>query len=220
MINEKYQIMNRKTIMLINLLFTLVILASFVIASDTIPVYKSDVELEGDYLVPGWERLPFKHQKASLSWVQSVNSELNPTIPWSESNYDSNNEKTAPVCLSYAAATVNDWFMIQTGDIFRQYQNFYNNRTENGTNPRELAAIYYWRNGDNAYDQSLYDYVFLPDAFEVANENIPYDIKGYADIIINPPSDWQNHNDPNLGANYQHTVTPEEYLDSGSPGMV
>ena len=201
-------------------IFLVLIFLPFVIASDTTPVNKSDVESGGGFLVANWDILPFKHQKANLNWVQYVNTEptMSPNPAWSESSYDNNNEKISPKCLSYAAATVNDWFSLENGKILGQYQNFLNNRTENGTNPRELEVIYHERYGDNNYDQSLYDYYkfYFPESKKVTREDIPYDIKGYADILIDPPTDWYNKNDPNLPNSYfKYNVTFDEYISGG-----
>ena len=125
--------MKISTTLKVGIYFIFVCLSINIVFSLDQPVYKSDIETGGGYLVDGWDSLPFKHQKANLSWVQYVNSEptLSPDPAWSESNYDTKNEKIAPKCLSYAAATMNDWFSIKTGKILGQYQNFINKNSSN-----------------------------------------------------------------------------------------
>lgn len=206
-----------------------IIYSSFVFASDAYPVYKSDVE-NGTFLIPNWDEIPKKELRALDSWVLNVNNNLNPIENWNY--YDHQGEEfytwvdsklTASKCLSYSAATVNDWFLLQRGIPLSTYNNFVNNRLENGTNPRELEIIYHQRKGNWSYNQLYYRYALntiktLPYGDPVTYEKIPHDIKGYADIILNPPLGFTGISEPILGnSNFEYSVLPDEYLsDSAS----
>ena len=135
----KYEL-NFPLIKLFLIILVIMSINSFFVDSGT---YRGEPTDSEEYLVSGWELLPFKHQRAYLSWVEYVNDNLNPTNEWSEKGYDENNERVSLKCLSYAASTVLDWFYLQEGIPLNTYSNFVNNRTENGTNHRELESLYH-----------------------------------------------------------------------------
>ncbi|MBC8500560.1 MAG: VCBS repeat-containing protein [Nanoarchaeota archaeon] len=193
------------------LVFVLISLSNVVASSvsNAVPVSETIVRNNSTFLVDGWDELPFKHLKANKSWVEYVNTNYDPSPNWITILYDENNEKISPKCLSYSAATVADWFSLETGEVLDTYTSYLNNRIEYGHNPRELEAIYH----DRHTFYNTYTYLFF-DA-SVTWEQIPYNLKGYVDILTNPPSDWINVTDPDLGSNYLHTVKPGEYLPGG-----
>lgn len=148
------------------------LLLPIAIASDAKPVYKSEVQNNNDYLIPDWDKLPHKDIRAlDSSYIDWVNNEHS-------QNWDSTPSPAPDKCLSYSASTMNDWYMLQTGKALGTYQNYVNNRTENGTNPRMLEAAYFTHSGFESY----YDFWHFPDD-PITGEPMPYDIKGYADIF-------------------------------------
>lgn len=75
-----------------------------------------------DYLIPLWNNLFFKDQRATLFWASNVNNNLHPQHTWSEENYiQGQDKKIALKCLSYEASTTNDWFLIQTVKVLPNY---------------------------------------------------------------------------------------------------
>lgn len=66
-----------------------------------------------DFLVSGWDRLPVKSQQGDTAWINYVNNNFYPNHTWDSSPSGNISLK----CLSYAASTVNDWFLINTGGV-------------------------------------------------------------------------------------------------------
>ena len=189
----------------------IIVITLLVTLSVTARTHTSPPTGSEDFLIENYDLLPFKDQRYNSSWVDYVNSVYG--VSWSTPA----NPRTAK-CLSYSASTVNDWFKVMTGQTLGQYQNFINNRTENGTNPRELEAIYHdepnpfcllWPTKTYCYANPLFD-------DSITGEYIPYNVEGYAEILTNPPSDWINQNDPEISS-FKHSVLPDEYLDGYKP---
>ncbi|MBC8500563.1 MAG: hypothetical protein H8D38_02245, partial [DPANN group archaeon] len=159
------------------------------------PVYArihtdAPVGSELDYLIPEWDRLPFKDQRYNASWIDYVNSAYGV-------NWEKPSNPRVPKCLSYGAATVNDWVKLTTGMTLGTYSNFVNNRTENGTNPRLLESIYHDSSPSICFIVPTLTYCYA--AFyrdSVTGERVPFNTKGYADLLTNPPSDWLYEPDP------------------------
>jgi outer membrane protein assembly factor BamB len=184
----------------------------FLVALASARVHTGPPDSSVDFLIDDWEKLPFKDQRANLTWANYVNAYLNPTVSWQINAYsDGINQKIAEKCLSYAASTINDWFHLKEGSLIKDsYSNYLNNHTESGTNPRELESIYY------AKPNFLPKYITVP-LFDdtVTNEEIAYSTEGYADILTNPPSNSYSFNDPQISSiNYR--AYSNEYL----PGYV
>lgn len=170
-------------------------------------------EGEVDKLIYDWDRLPFKHQMANASWAQYVNSHLNPYHNglWDWGWDVEGAEELSVKCLSYAASTTADWIKLSTGMILPTFSNFVNNRMENGTNPRELEAIYH-NKPNYPYPHGKYSYTPL-DLYKdgVTGESVPYNIEGFSEILTNPPSNWIEQADPEISS-FKHNVTLNEYL--------
>lgn len=190
---------------------------NLVFGSEAFPINVSKIDYENNnthFVIASWKNLPFKQLRANLTWIKYVNnySLLDPLLPWNEYVvWDNNGESTPSKCLSYSAATINDWFSIQEGKPLMSYQNFVNNVTENGTNPRFLEAIYLNHGEDKNYDFAW------PFRDPITGEKMPYDIKGYADILKNSPNNLINKPNSyliNPTDNFTYTVLPEEYLEN------
>ena len=193
----------KRTIIIILLLLLIIVNNTF--ASDGNSVYKFEVENNHEYLIDGWDRLPFKD-------IRPLDTNY---INWVNNNYGLNWDPTplpAPdKCLSYAAATMNDWYRYTTGMPLGVYQNYVNNQTENGTNPRALEAVYLTHSGlFQSIFESYYDFIpFDP----ITGEDMPYDIKGYADIMTGNFPIWLNVNDELLGSDYKISVTAASFAE-------
>ena len=120
--------MKKQIIIGFTALILIIINFNTTIASDAIPVSKTTVTNNADFLINSWDELPFKHLKANKSWVEYVNTNYNPSPNWVTTGYDENNEKISPKCLSYSAATVADWFSLETGETLQSYSNYVKNR--------------------------------------------------------------------------------------------
>ena len=104
---------------------------------------------------------------------------------------------------------MNDWYRIQVGKPLDSYQNYINNNTEKGTNPRILESVYLTKGG------SYYDFAkFIDDP--ITEEDIPYDIKGYADIMTGNYPAWLNQDDSLLGSDYPISINSELFTDFSS----
>jgi len=90
----------------INLIGFIVIIFLVNLVSARTPMGPPDSSI--DFLVDGWDRLPFKDIRYNGAWVDHVNSEYG--VSWSKPS-----NPRAPKCLSYSAATTNDWFKLMTG---------------------------------------------------------------------------------------------------------
>lgn len=193
---------NKKKVLLILCIFIIIIPA--VIAADAKPVYKSDVEANNDFLVDGWDRLPFKD-------IRPLDANY---IQWVNDNHGQNWNPTPTLkdkSLSYGAATANDWYRLQTGKTLGTYQNYVNNRTENGTNPRVLEADYFTHSSWEPY----YDFAY-PLKDPITNEKMAYDIKGYGDIMSGNRHTWVNENDELLGLDYKINVNDDLFAEMSS----
>lgn len=217
-------------------MFFLILILSFSSLSSTGVPYVPDTG--NDFLIDGWDKLPFKSQAGVESWSSFVNSNYDP----SEGDWDddfSDSTSTSFKCLSYAASTSNDWFRIQSGDILPSYKSFINGGTEYGTNPREIEAVYHSKTnypfpiGNYYYVPSYYDWLlnsycllegsgkvncdqdYNLDIDPVTQEKVPYNLEGFAEIMSSPPTDWQNEDDPHLlntPSNLKHTIYDNEYV--------
>ncbi|HLC44248.1 MAG TPA: hypothetical protein VJK50_00155 [Patescibacteria group bacterium] len=172
-------------------------------ASNAVPVYKSNVSSNFDYLLPDWDLLPFKDirplNEEYISWVNSTHGQswhTHPTILGFPVPPDK--------CLSYSAATMVDWYTLETGKPLLSYQNFVNNRSENGTNPRELEVPYL----NHSRVEPNFDF-FGSDP--TTGESMPDDIEGFADIIMGDYPLYVNQNDALLGSDYKLKSVPEMY---------
>ena len=171
----------------------------------------SSYPLVNDFLIPNWDKLPFKNQLTQDSWVDYVNENFDPIENWKQPNdwfvlyyvfpgllFDPNHKTSNPwKCLSYGASTVADWFDIRQNKTLDYYRSFTNGEIEQGNNPRELEIMYHLRNkkDSNIYlyadselselRQVLADILGL-DRDPVTREKIPYNINGYAEILKNP----------------------------------
>jgi hypothetical protein len=189
----------------------------FFTASPTDPVSEKTINESSIFLTHDWNRLPFKHQRADNNWIRTY---VNPNFDPKGINWDDNGNNLSMKCLSYGAATVADYLSLQQGAPLRSYINVLNNRTEYGHNPRELEQIYINRTRSEPFNHK---YTFfldgaIKDAF-VTLESIPYDTKGYADIIVNPPDSWFNRGDTELNhpSYFNYTVDPDEYFPTYQP---
>jgi len=190
-------------------------------SSNAISVSESDIDKPNNnthFVINNWKYIPHKDQRTELQWIDYVNQQLKPDRNWSTSYYGYETNISAK-CLSYAASTTNDWFHLETGMIMTQYTDIVNNKTQNGTDPRELEQIYnsrystFSRKYDYPFDVPLYGGI-LKDI--VTGEEIPYNTEGYADILISPPSaqDWNQRPDENFDSpgNFNYTILPSEYF--------
>lgn len=160
-----------------------------------------------DYFIKDYDRLPFKWQKSNATWSEYINDNYNPA----DGDWLEEDDTYGLKCLSYGASTVNDWYAILNGIPLLPFQDFMNNQTEIGTNPRELESIYYSR----LTGMISGNYNYVPRNFKTdftTNETIIHGLKGYLDLLINPPLNWSDVQDSNLGSNYLHTVLSSNYL--------
>ena len=74
------------------------------------------VENNHNYLVPNWDLLPFKDIRpldaGYIAWVNSQHQQ----------NWDATPFFPSDKCLSYSAATMNDWYFLETGKTLKSYQ--------------------------------------------------------------------------------------------------
>jgi hypothetical protein len=154
---------------------------------------------ENDTLVNLYENLPFKDQRATEDWANIINTLYSPQQNWDTNFNDFNNLLTGRItlkCLSYASSTVNDWFNINYGVPSLDYKSIVHGTIESGTNPRYLEMIYHERaqNGIDLYDFTpFYSLLYYKDP--ITKERVPYNLKGYADILTNPKIDaiqWED----------------------------
>jgi len=180
----------------------IIILASlpFVIASE-------------DYFIPLYQDLPYKVQLSNASWSQEVNQNYNPI----QGNWSVEDNWISPKCLSFGASSVNDWFSLNIGRPLYNYQNYINNRSEQGSNPRELEIVYYYRSNLLGIYGEYFGYYQMVPSFEekdrVTHEKIPRNPEGYLQILTNPPANLVDYDDPNFGNSpFSYTIEPDEYL--------
>ncbi len=191
------------------LIFSFANLLYIVDASPTVPVSEATIINNSQYLIPNWNNLSFKTLISSDNWIQNY---VNPILDPEGLNWDVGGINISMKCLSYSASTSADWHNLQIGRIRNTYTNILNNRTEIGYNPRELEQIYFDR--VSIISQNYDFFPFIDDIF-VTHEDIPYDIKGYFDILINPPKNWiaipdSEFNNP---GSFVYTVSNDEYFE-------
>ena len=153
------------------------------------------------------KELSFKDQRAyDDDWIDYINDNYNPK----GLNWDRGGNDISMKCLSFASSTMADWITLQSRGVLYNYTNILNNRTESGHNWREMEQVYF--NRVSIFDPK-YDFFPILDDIFVTHEDVPYDIEGYADIIIDPPS-WYQRPDSELNypKNFNYTVEPDEYL--------
>ncbi|MBF0543823.1 MAG: hypothetical protein HQM08_05290 [Candidatus Riflebacteria bacterium] len=132
-------------------------------------------DLNEVYMIPNWDKLPHKNQEESKERVAEVNT----LLPEKTNKWTYNAEQPTWACLSFAAATTCDWWALQLGWKLGTYTNFYNGKTEEGFNPRQLEALYLTR----AHVASrLYPILLFP-ADPVHSSPFPISEKGYGDIL-------------------------------------
>lgn len=162
-----------------------------------------------DYLIAGWDQLPFKNQRGNSNWSSEINEHYQPVNQWT-TEFPNEGDDISFKCLSYAASTTNDWFNFQYGLPMQTYRSFINGKYENGTNPRYLEAIYHQR--AEGYTIT-YTYAIPPVPIKqdpVTREPVPYSLLGYSYILNDPPEDWINYQDPNLGSPQEYLYTSKE----------
>ncbi|MBF0406987.1 MAG: hypothetical protein HQM10_06525 [Candidatus Riflebacteria bacterium] len=128
-------------------------------------------DLEEVFLLPQWDKIPYKNQQESKERIEEVNK-LSPTLNWRYSKYQ-------PVfaCISFAAATVCDWWAIQYGWKHGSYTNFFNGKVESGFNPRVLEAEYV-----NLGKKNPVTYPIIP--FDLVHKTwVPATTRGIAHIL-------------------------------------
>ena len=75
-----------------------------------------------------------------------------------------------------------------------------------------MEAIYLTHSGLKSIYDSYYDFVYVP-TDPITGEYMPYDIKGYGDILAGNYPIWINKNDELLGSDYKINVYPELFPD-------
>ncbi len=205
--------MKNSKITRLELIYVLVIISLATLAYGTgIPYTPSPAQ---DYLVDGYDSLPFKDQRGDESWSLNINTNYEPDRNWDTNFYDNAGGSISYKCLSYASSTTNDWFNLQYGIPMNNYRSYISGRYENGTNPRFLEANYHESINGNHYSYTPLLYklkVISAYRDPITNERIPYRLKGYADTLTNPPSDWINYDDPKLSNPQEFNYTYQEDL--------
>lgn len=159
-----------------------------------------------DYLIYGYERMPFKDQRGDEAWSTNINANYSPDRVWDTDFSNNGDLDISYKCLSYATSSVNDWFNIQHGMSTDSYKSVLHGVQESGTNPRLLEATYHTRVSALSLTYRYtpaYASLVAVDKCPITNESIPYRLRGYADILQDPP-EWFSESDPLLD-------TPKEY---------
>ena len=175
----------------------------------------TDPDLSVSYLIPAWDDLPFKNQRATETWAKYANDNLNTVHNWDE-NFDDlwdwfGRDGTTLKCLSYAASTVSDWWNLEHSNniIYNDYKSYIRYAYETGTNPRDLEARYHYRH--DHISSSIYSYAPYLSAVDndpVTHEYVPYSLEGYAKILTDPP-DLSNYKDPEFNIPLSNPYYPD-----------
>lgn len=174
------------------------------------PRYALDLGLVPERLrltVPGFEQLYHRNQEETPGWVSRINELVRQgnaertfgKIP--EWKYDGRPNEPPFVCLSYAAATVNDWWRLQLGmEPLPAQRSGSTGRVEPGTSPDMFELEYIQRSG-----QGWANFV-VPPAFiqkdPVRQTAFPYEPRGYAELLVE--SRPYEVKDPITGATYRY----------------
>ncbi len=157
------------------------------------------------YNVDNYERMPYKNQKSiNENWLSYVNSEYSPSEgSWNIPN--ENEDNFSQKCISYASSTILDYFILISGGILGQYQNFVNNRTENGTNPRNIEEMYRYKSSS--------DWLGYPtiSTDQLTKEPITAWLNGFAKTITNPSSNFMHIDDTNLDNYNNYSINQDSY---------
>lgn len=204
--------MKKKIFLIIIVILLNLELVNALSESNEVSVSVNDLNIsnnETHFVINNWASLPHKDQRAfSDAWLDTVNNQLEPK----GADWWTVFSETSMKCLSFAASTTSDWYNLESGKVFQSYTNIINGFLEKGTNPRELEQVYFTHHRWEKY----FDFSFLDDV--VTQEKVPYNIKGYAEIMTNPPlgDKWTNKPDSELWhptSNFYYTIQFDEYLD-------